>query len=125
MNHTKIETCDLSWNPITGCLHDCWFCYAKTNYHRFHRDFKPTPVEPTLPTPPPCVYLVISNLEGETRRLRQCRHPKFLDKIAGLGEIPKGPPKCLFTDEYLRDCAWYDSGIVGDKRALKAKPVGD
>ena len=42
MNHTRIETCDLTWNPITGCEHKCWFCYANKNYYRFHRSFKPT-----------------------------------------------------------------------------------
>jgi len=36
MNKTKIEWCDYSWNPITGCLHDCWYCYVKRlrNYNR-------------------------------------------------------------------------------------------
>jgi protein gp37 len=42
MNHTKIETCDLTWNPITGCEHKCWFCYAKRGYDRFGWSFKPT-----------------------------------------------------------------------------------
>ncbi len=29
MNRTKIEWCDWSWNPITGCLHGCSYCYAR------------------------------------------------------------------------------------------------
>lgn len=29
MNPTKIEWCDLTWNPITGCRHHCPFCYAE------------------------------------------------------------------------------------------------
>jgi protein gp37 len=41
MNRTKIEWCDYSWNPITGCLHNCWYCYAKKLFTRFHRSFKP------------------------------------------------------------------------------------
>lgn len=41
MNRTKIEWCDFSWNPITGCLHGCWYCYAKKLFTRFHRSFKP------------------------------------------------------------------------------------
>lgn len=26
---TKIDWCDSSWNPVTGCLHGCDYCYAR------------------------------------------------------------------------------------------------
>jgi len=42
MNRTKIEWTDYSWNPVTGCLHGCWYCYAKKLFTRFHRSFDPT-----------------------------------------------------------------------------------
>lgn len=29
MNRTKIEYCDYTWNPVTGCLHRCPYCYAR------------------------------------------------------------------------------------------------
>lgn len=29
MNKTKIDWADRSWNPVTGCLHGCKYCYAK------------------------------------------------------------------------------------------------
>jgi protein gp37 len=35
MNRTKIEWTDYTFNPITGCLHGCWYCYAKKMYRRF------------------------------------------------------------------------------------------
>ena len=35
MNKTKIEWCDSSWNPITGCLHGCEYCYARRIANRF------------------------------------------------------------------------------------------
>jgi len=41
MNRTKIEWCDYSWNPLTGCLYNCWFCYAKKLFTRFHKSFEP------------------------------------------------------------------------------------
>jgi len=41
MNKTKIEWTDYSWNPITGCLHGCWYCYAKRMFHRFGKSFEP------------------------------------------------------------------------------------
>ncbi len=35
MNKTKIEWCDATWNPVTGCLHGCEYCYAARIVHRF------------------------------------------------------------------------------------------
>ena len=32
---TKIDWCDSSWNPITGCLHGCSYCYARGMARRF------------------------------------------------------------------------------------------
>ena len=30
MNRSKIEWCDHTWNPVTGCNHNCSYCYART-----------------------------------------------------------------------------------------------
>lgn len=35
MNKTKIEWCDSTWNPVTGCLHGCEYCYARRIAMRF------------------------------------------------------------------------------------------
>ncbi len=35
INPTKIEWCDFTWNPITGCLNGCPFCYARRIAERF------------------------------------------------------------------------------------------
>ena len=32
---TKIDWCDSTWNPVTGCYHDCQYCYARNIAHRF------------------------------------------------------------------------------------------
>lgn len=32
---TKIDWADATWNPVTGCLHDCEYCYAKRIAERF------------------------------------------------------------------------------------------
>jgi protein gp37 len=43
MKKTKIDWCDMTWNPITGCFHDCPYCYAARNAYpmafapTFHR----------------------------------------------------------------------------------------
>jgi len=35
VNKTKIEWCDLTWSPVTGCLYDCPYCYAQGIARRF------------------------------------------------------------------------------------------
>jgi len=47
MNRTKIEWTDYTWNPVTGCLHGCPYCYARRIAARFgktleEREYKPT-----------------------------------------------------------------------------------
>lgn len=34
-DRTKIDWCDASWNPVTGCLHGCEYCYARRIARRF------------------------------------------------------------------------------------------
>ena len=34
-SRTKIDWCDASWNPVTGCLHGCEYCYARRIAERF------------------------------------------------------------------------------------------
>lgn len=36
MNKTKIEWCDFTWNPVTGCYHNCEYCYARKVANRFY-----------------------------------------------------------------------------------------
>jgi protein gp37 len=39
MNRTRIEWTDFTWNPVTGCLHDCSYCYARRLTVRFPANF--------------------------------------------------------------------------------------
>lgn len=60
MNKTKIEWCDMSWNPVTGCLHGCPYCYAERVAKRFGGyHLHPDKDEAAMHVP----------LEGETREL--------------------------------------------------------
>ena len=34
-NKTKVDWCDSTWNPVTGCLHGCEYCYARRIAERF------------------------------------------------------------------------------------------
>ena len=40
MNRSKIEWCDHTWNPITGCRHNCPYCYARRMVARFAGDVR-------------------------------------------------------------------------------------
>ena len=35
MYKTKIDWCDSTWNPVTGCRHKCEYCYARGIANRF------------------------------------------------------------------------------------------
>ena len=35
MKKTKIEWCDATWNPVTGCYYRCEYCYARRIAERF------------------------------------------------------------------------------------------
>lgn len=37
---TKIDWCDSTWNPVTGCLHGCEYCYARRIAERFSAEEK-------------------------------------------------------------------------------------
>ena len=39
MNKTGIEWCDMTFNPITGCYHNCEYCYAMKQSQRFRGHF--------------------------------------------------------------------------------------
>lgn len=35
MEKTKIDWCDSTWNPVTGCYNECGYCYARRIAERF------------------------------------------------------------------------------------------
>ena len=36
---TKIDWCESTWNPVTGCLHGCEYCYARKIAERFRPEY--------------------------------------------------------------------------------------
>ena len=52
---TKIDWADATWNPVTGCLHGCEYCYARRIAERFstekqYEQYK-RPYDPVLDVP--------------------------------------------------------------------------
>ncbi|MBQ9553260.1 MAG: DUF5131 family protein [Clostridia bacterium] len=48
MNKTKIEWADATWNPVTGCFHDCPYCYAARIARRFGLPYAPRLGDPGM-----------------------------------------------------------------------------
>lgn len=49
LNKTNIEWCDVTWSPVSGCLHGCTFCYAKKRAENpFYRKAFPNKFKPTF-----------------------------------------------------------------------------
>ena len=48
LNKTKIEWADYTWNPITGCLNNCSYCYGRRFAKRFGKDAYEKCYLPTL-----------------------------------------------------------------------------
>ncbi|NLK53142.1 MAG: DUF5131 family protein [Syntrophomonadaceae bacterium] len=40
MNKSKMEFCNFTFNPVTGCLHGCEYCYARKQARRFSGDVR-------------------------------------------------------------------------------------
>lgn len=67
MNRTRIEYADHTWNPVTGCLRGCDYCYARdktrifggstadANTGNLHELYEPYMVQPKDPEKPPRV----------------------------------------------------------------------
>ena len=45
---TKIDWCDATWNPVTGCLHWCEYCYARGIANRFGLPYAPKLGDPGM-----------------------------------------------------------------------------
>ncbi len=48
---TKIEWCEATWNPVTGCLHGCEYCYARSIANRFGAYWESMSKKPVLNAP--------------------------------------------------------------------------
>ena len=73
MDKTKINWCDSTWNPVTGCLHGCEYCYAKSIANRFGTLFKSDTLPEDegltfLPDEPERFYELDEPVRNETRK---------------------------------------------------------
>lgn len=78
--NTKIDWADSTWNPVTGCLHGCEYCYARGIANRFGGHLSGT-IE-TIVTPTKTWSVELSGVELEK--------PLHLDEDMGDGMVRVG-----------------------------------
>lgn len=75
MNKTKIDWCDSTWNPVTGCLHGCEYCYARGIANRF-KGYEPEEALHEFNSP---VFVRHRNDDGEWGKEYKCVYPYGFD----------------------------------------------
>lgn len=79
----NIEWASWSWNPVTGCLHDCPYCYARDIATRFYpQKFTPSFLPDRLSAP---ANTKVPNLSGiDDYELRMAKRNVFVCSMADL-----------------------------------------
>lgn len=85
MNETKIEWCTHTWNPVTGCLHGCEYCYARRQAERW----MPHATERPMLDPDSGATGLLSEGEGHPNCWRMC-YPTKLEE--GDGTYTRSTP---------------------------------
>lgn len=81
IHKSKIEWCDSTWNPVSGCLHGCAYCYAARNVRRFQPQAGEWPEEGNLlaaPHDPRCFIATAPTplRDADGKYLRSTPYPK-------------------------------------------------
>lgn len=95
----KIDWCDMSWNPVTGCLHDCPYCYARRVATRFGAHLAPLSGKQTAVLDEPDYFM-----QGAQEVRRSPFHFDFLPtfhryRLGGPGR--KTRPRNIFVKTFL------------------------
>lgn len=129
MNKSRIDWCDFTWNPVTGCRHGCAYCYARKQAGRFSGDVRINTTDPqitgtdgplgriyTLPQP-------FKGPRGQVIPFPAGFHPTMHEYRLGDVAKKKKPATvfvCSMAD--LFDPAIPDQWIKRDFEACKAAP---
>jgi len=135
LNKTKIEWCDLTWNPVTGCYHGCPYCYARKIAERFkgskawQNGFTPTMHPERLNDPvneevPQTIFVCsMADLFGDW-----VPEDWILDVLSTCIFAPqhtflfltKNPKRYLtIPSDFVRDHMWFGVSVTGNEDALR------
>jgi protein gp37 len=144
LNKTGIEWCDRSWNPVSGCLYGCSFCYARKiaenpfYIRAFPNGFKPTfhperLTDPIKTKKPQTIFVVsMGDLFGNwvkadwiVQTLKACYQAPQHTYIF----LTKNPERYVdFIPEQYMENWWYGVSITGKEdlpRLEILKQLGD
>lgn len=119
----KVSWANWTWNPVTGCLHDCPYCYARDIAERFYEQgFKPT-FHPDRLSAPHNTRLP-KNPSPADRRVFTCSMADLFGKWvpqewidAVFTEVKDNPQwEFLFLTKFpqrLAELSWPDNAWVG------------
>lgn len=100
MGKTKIEWCDYTWNPVTGCDRDCWYCYGKRIVKLYPKNF-PNEFKPTF-------YL--SRISQPLRNKKPCKI--FTCSMAEMFGSWVNPEWISNIFKVIKKCYWHQFLIL-------------
>lgn len=143
MNKTKIEWCDITWNPVWGCLNHCSFCYAEKIAKRFgspngRHDFKPEWVQSNFdkkfPKKPSIIFVnsmsdiscwKLKWMEKVLNKIEKYPQHKFLflTKDTYYYSVYKFPDNCWLGATYISHTHDRNLPINFDKSFISFEPL--
>jgi len=98
MNRTGIEWTDRTWNPVTGCKHNCEYCYARDLAETRLEDIYPNGFQPTFWR---------DRIEQPLSKTKPCKI--FVSSMGDLfGEwVPEQPAENIVND-VMKNAIGYD-----------------
>lgn len=118
---TKIDWCDSTWNPVTGCLHGCKYCYARRIAERFGSNLMPIFTKyPVLDEPVRNLGIDAGKIQPYPFDFTPTFHRYKLDEPQRWRK-PRTIFVCSMADlfgEWVSD-EWIDDVIKSTQRALR------
>lgn len=122
---TKIDWCDSTWNPVTGCLHSCEYCYAR----RIAERFGGYPTDTQIHELEHAQFVSHRNDEGEWNREYKCAYPFSFSPTIHRYRLDEPvrwtKPRTIFVcsmadlfGEWVPD-EWIDEAIKATQQALQ------
>ena len=118
---TKIDWADATWNPVTGCLHGCEYCYARRIAERFGSNQMPIFTDyPVLDKPVRSVGFDGEKIQPYPFDFTPTFHRYKLDEPQKW-KNPRNIFVCSMADlfgDWVPD-EWIDDAIKATQRALQ------
>lgn len=134
MNKTKIEYCDRTWNPITGCKHKCDYCYARkiANHYKlyggsFEPQFHPDKLDEPFKEKKPMVIFVCDMGDIFSPGMKK----EWIEKVKVAADkapwhtylwLTKNPQ---YDESWVRPNWWLGATITGPEDAYKREVDGE